>query len=163
MKLLLTSILLLINFNFSTHKFYVSVTDIEYNENTTSLQIISRVFADDLEDVLTKRFGVPVVLLPDNESDNVEKWIKKYINQKFSLSIPNQEINLKFIGKRYEDDRVYLYIEAENISAFNQISVENLILTDLFEDQKNLVHLTHENKTKSSVLTLDKSSHTFMF
>lgn len=148
---------------FSTHKFYVSVTDIEYKPEQNSLQIISRVFVDDFEDVLSKRFATPLVLLPDEETENADDWIVRYLNQKLNLSINGETLQLNYIGKRYDDDRIYLYIEIENVAAFDSISVENLILTDLFEEQKNLVHLKNKSETKSKVLTKAKSSHTFTY
>ena len=163
MRVLLTSLFLLLSFSTNLHKFYVSVTDIEYNAKTQSLEIITRIFVDDFEDVLSKRYGVDITLLPNQESENANRWIRKYLNQKLKLSIPDQNIMLNYLGNRYEDDRIYLYIEIENITDFQKIEVKNLILTDLFQEQKNLVHVTHRGEVKSSVLTIDKSSHTFIF
>ena len=163
MKLFLTSLLLMLSLTTNQHKFYVSVTDIEYNTKNKSIEIISRIFADDFEDVLNKRYGVDISLLPNQESENAEKWIKKYISQKFEVHIPNHKLNINYLGNRYEDDRIYLYIEIKNVTDFEKITVENLILTDLFQEQKNLVHVNHHGEIKSSVLTIDKSSHTFIF
>ena len=41
--------LLLIRFLLFFHPIHVSVTEVEYNEKSKSLQIISRIFIDDLE------------------------------------------------------------------------------------------------------------------
>lgn len=162
-KFLLISLFCFSQTSFISHKFYVSVTDVEYKIEEKAIQIISRVFVDDFEDVLGKRFSIPIVLLPDEESKNADQWISRYINQKLNIEIQGKEVQLNFIGKRYEDDRIYLYIEAENIPDFNSISVENLILTDLFEEQKNLVHFKKNKKLKSIVLTKSKSKHTFTY
>lgn len=135
----------------------------EYKPEQKSLQIISRVFVDDFEDVLSKRFATPLVLLPDEETENADDWIVRYLNQKLNFSINGEALELNYIGKRYDDDRIYLYIEIDNVPAFDSISVENLILTDLYEEQKNLVHLKNKNQIKSKVLTKAKSSHTFTY
>ena len=162
-KILLISVFCFIQSSFNSHKFYVSVTDIDYQSEQKSLQIISRIFVDDFEDVLEARYSIPMILLPNEETKEADKWIERYINQKLNLAIEDEELQLNYLGKRLEDDRIYLYIEVENLSSFNSISVENLILTDLYEEQKNLVHVKNKNKTESKVLTKANSSHTFTF
>lgn len=162
-KLLVISFFCFFQSSFNSHKFYVSVTDVEYSSEKQSLQIISRVFADDFENVLKKRYKTSVVLLPDEETNDADKWISRYINQKLNISIKGVTLQLNYIGKRYEEDRVYLYVEVENVSKFNSIAIENLILTDLFEEQKNLVHVKVKNQTKSKVLTKAQPSHTFSY
>ena len=52
-------ILLLPLFAFTAaHKFYVSVTNVTYSEKNEALQITSRVFIDDLEEVLKERYDI---------------------------------------------------------------------------------------------------------
>lgn len=141
----------------------MSVTDIEYVAEQKSLQIISRVFADDLEDVLEKRYSTRMILLPNEETENADEMISRYLNQKLNLAIKGEALQIQYIGKRFEDDRVYLYVEIENVPNFTSISVENLILTDLYEDQKNLVHVKKNKETKSKVLTKANSSYSFTY
>ena len=50
-KSLLLLVIPLLSFA-AAHKFYLSVTDIEYSEKDKSLQIITKVFIDDMEDAL---------------------------------------------------------------------------------------------------------------
>ena len=38
------------------HKFYLSVTNVDYAEKEESLQIISRIFVDDMENALKTRY-----------------------------------------------------------------------------------------------------------
>lgn len=161
MKLLLISLLCLFQLQYANHKFYVSVTDIEYVAEKENLQIISRIFADDFEEVLEERYQIAMVLLPDEETEDADRWIARYVQQKLFISADGKPLSLTYLGKRYEDDRIYLYLEVENLPAFNEIAVENLILTDLFEEQKNLVHLKNNGKIKSAVLIKDKAKHTF--
>lgn len=161
MKLLLISLLCFFQLHYVNHKFYVSVTDIEYVSEKQSLQIITRVFADDVEDVLAKRYQIPMQLLPEKETQDADRWIKKYLKQKFIVSVDQEIVTLNYVGKRYEDDRIYLYLEIQNLSKFKEITIENLILTDLYEEQKNLVHVKLNNNMKSAVLTKENSIHTF--
>lgn len=163
MKLVLLSCICLFLTSFHHHKFYVSVTDVAYIEKEKNLQVISRVFADDLEEVLSTRYDSKVVLLPTKESKNADELLQKYIEQKIKITANNKSISLQYLGKRYEDDRVYMYLEAIGIQNFEKVSIENLVLTDLFEEQKNLVHFKKNNQTKSVVLSKEYAKHTFSF
>ena len=46
----------------SLHKYYLSVTDVVYDEQEKSIQMISRLFYDDLEAVLQERYDETIVV-----------------------------------------------------------------------------------------------------
>ena len=145
------------------HKFYVSVTEIELNPKTQSLQIISRVFTDDLENVLRQRYNDDLRLGKGSEANNVNKVITNYILQKLKISLDGKSYDLKFIGKEYDNDMTVFYIEVENVKSFQNIKIMNGLLTDLFEDQKNLVHVEYKEKTKSLILAKGKEEDNLKF
>ena len=64
---LLASLFVLTAFKTGAHEFYLSVTEIEYKEEKQSLQIITRIFTDDFEEVLRKRFDDDIRLSLDSE------------------------------------------------------------------------------------------------
>lgn len=151
-SLILASFFLLSAFKSGAHEFYLSVTEIEYNNEEQSLQIITRVFIDDFQNVLNERFDADIQLSQEAEEGAVTEHISKYLNQKLRLKINGEELQLNYLGKEYDADQLVLYIEVENVASFNQIEVTNEILTDLFDDQKNVVHVKVNNKTKSLLL-----------
>jgi len=59
-----------------------------------------------------------------------------------------------FLGKRYDNDVVICYLEIPNVdlSEVKQMSVQNEVLTDLFDEQKNVVHVKWKGNKKSFVL-----------
>jgi len=61
-----------------------------------------------------------------------------------------------YIGLQYDVDRVKLYLEITNVSALEQIEIENKILFDTFEDQQNIIHIKTPEKRRS--LVLDKEN-----
>lgn len=134
------------------HKFYVSVTEIEHNENAQSLQIISRVFTDDLENLLRTRYDPSVRLGKEVETEEVDTLISKYLQQKFNIEVDGREVKHTLLGKEYENDMTVFYIEVPEVENFNRIKVKNTVLMDLFEDQKNLIHVENKGKTKSLIL-----------
>jgi len=137
------------------HEFYLSVTDINYIEEEKSLQIISRVFTDDFEDVLNKRYNKNFKLIPKFEVEEIDHYIEKYIKSKFILKTNNTELNLNYLGRKYVDDMVYLFIEVENVQNFQSLTVENSILIDLYSTQKNMIHFKSADFKKSFILEKD--------
>ncbi len=145
------------------HKFYVSVTEIEYNEKAESLQIISRVFIDDMEDLLQTRYDSKIRLGKSNETTEASTSINKYLKQKIEIQIDGKTMEVNYIGKEYEDDMLLLYLEVSNVSSFKKIEIKNAILTDMFSEQKNLVHVNYKGSTKSLILNKAKQEDVLNF
>lgn len=165
MKIKLTVLLLFLGFSsFKTsHKFYVSVTEIEYNEKAQSLQIISRVFIDDMEELLKTRYDKSLRLGKSNESPEAKKYLKQYLNKKIEIEIDGKLVEMNYLGKEYENDMLLLYLEIPKVTSFKKIEVKNAVLTDMFSEQKNLVHVTYKGSTKSAILNKDKQEDVLNF
>lgn len=136
----------------SVHKFYVSVTKVEYKEEQKSLQFIMRVFIDDFEQLLRERYDENITLNIPNESKEVDVYSKKYITDKIIVKLNGESIDFNFLGKEYEDDIVYFYLEIENVAKINSLEITNKVLFDLFEEQQNIVRTKIYSKNKSFIL-----------
>lgn len=141
----------------------MSVTEIEYNHKAQSLQIISRVFIDDLEKLLQKRYDASILLTEKNDSEKLTGHLKKYIGQKMEIQIDGKAYKLNYIGKEYENDMALIYVEIPNVPEFKNIRIKNAILTDMFSEQKNLVHVQYKGETKSLILTNGKDEDLIIF
>lgn len=141
------------------HKFYVSVTNVAYSEEEESIQVISRIFIDDLENVLQTRYDFEAHLGTPEEPEAAEKYIERYFNSKFTVWVNGEERPYTFLGKRYDKDLIVCYLEIPAVPKADLLSVgvRNEILTDLFEEQKNLVHLKILGKKKSYVLVKENN------
>ncbi|SNZ01894.1 DUF6702 family protein [Flagellimonas pacifica] len=150
---ILFSLVLLLSFN-AVHKFYVSVTNVVYSEKNSSFQITSRIFIDDLEEVLEERYGIEAKLATEDESKIANDYIEKYMRAKFTIELNGDVAKYTFLGKKYDNDVVICFMEVPdvNLSDFKTITVQNEVLTDLFEEQQNVVHLKWRGKKKSFVL-----------
>ncbi|GAA4277287.1 DUF6702 family protein [Aquimarina mytili] len=149
--------------SFVTHKFYVSVTQVDYNKEEKSLQIISRIFIDDMEDVLRERYDDSITLNSTKEASKIDQHLEKYFNQKLKFIVNNKEVSFTFLGKEYEDDLIICYLEIENVKSFDAIEISNEILMDLFEEQQNIVHVKKENQRKSLILEGGRSTGVLKF
>ena len=141
------------------HKFYISVTNVDYSEKDQSVQIITRMFIDDMNAVIKERYGIPSKLGTDRESTIDREYLEKYLRTKFLVEINGETVKYDFIGEKYDTDMVICYIEVPNVSlkTLKQIAVVNEVLTDIYDDQQNVVHFKINGKKKSHVLV---KSHT---
>lgn len=138
--------------SFLTHKYYLSVTDLEYNEEAQSIQMITRIFYDDLEDVLNERYDQDITISPVSDQEKIDLYLKKYLTTKIIVEVNNESKNLQFIGKEYEDDYVVCYLEIENIPGIKSFDITNELLMDFFPEQKNMLHTSIYGKKKSFLL-----------
>ncbi len=139
---------------FNAHKFYVSVTNINYSEADKAFQITSRLFVDDLEALLQERYGIEGKLGTDKENPLADAYIEKYLNTKLLLYLNDVKVDYTFLGKKYENDVVICYLEIEKVvfEDLKTVVVQNELLTDLFDEQKNLVHIKYKGEKKSFIL-----------
>lgn len=151
-------------FAFATvHKFYVSVTNVRYSEKDKAVQITSRVFIDDFENVLQERYGFTAELATKNEASEADAYIEKYFRTKFVVEINGKNASYNYIGKKYDADVMICYIEVPEVDLAHTTSIQvtNEILTDLFDDQQNIVHFKIDGKKKSFVLLKSDSKGMF--
>ncbi|WP_299529418.1 DUF6702 family protein [Ulvibacterium sp.] len=146
----------------AAHKFYVSVTNIAYSEKEDALQITCRIFIDDLEDVLRERYDFEAYLATEKESETADKLIEKYLKAKFAVQIDERDVAYDFLGKKYDNDVVICYMEVPKIDLPHKssIRIRNEVLTDLFEEQQNIVHFRIKGTKKSFVLTKSDANGT---
>ena len=136
----------------AVHKYYVSVTQIEYVKEKASVQIISRIFIDDFEKLLRERYNPDITLSKDGEPAEVDFYVEKYLGEKIKIKINGKDTDVVFIGKEYEADIMYCYMEIENVKSISSFEITNQVLFDLYGEQQNIVRTEINNKNKSFIL-----------
>ena len=141
MKIYKTLLLLFIIplFAFSTHRYYLSLTQIKFKEESKSVQIIINVFMDDIELALNKDYNIDLQLTTKKELPNNDVYFEKYLRDKLQFTIDGTQKKFNYIGKEYENDLVYFYLEIENINQVKTIKINNKILIKHFPEQQNLI------------------------
>ncbi|WP_340202959.1 DUF6702 family protein [Ascidiimonas sp. W6] len=152
-KLFLIFIIPLFSF-VAIHKFYVSVTEVRYSDKDETIQIVLRIFIDDLERTLEERYGIKPEMASQKEHKQLDAYLEQYLNTKFKVKVNGTRMNLSFIGKEYDTDVVKCYIEIQEIvyKDLKSIEVSNEILFEQFEEQQNIVHFRLPGKIKSLLL-----------
>ncbi|TBW27534.1 DUF6702 family protein [Gramella sp. KN1008] len=160
---LLFAFIFLTSFSAGEHETYLSVTEVEYDREDKALQIVARVFIDDFENVLSKRYGQAISLSYENDLKTHKDIMARYVSQKLQISVDGKSTELDFVGSKFDADQIVLFIEAPEVEDFKKIRVENLILTDLFDAQKNIVHVKKDDVIESMLLMKANGSKTISF
>ena len=150
--LLLLLSLVLSSASGEAHKFYVSTTTLHYRPEQQLVQITMQLFIDDVQAVLNQRYDATLRMAPDSDEEQVMIYFEKYLRQKFSLSSNQRPLEYTFLGKEYRNDLLLAYLELPLESLPEALTVQNQLLFDVFEDQKNIVHFKNANYRKSVLL-----------
>ena len=141
-------------FAFTTvHEFYVSVTQVDYIKEKQSVQIMTRIFIDDFEDLLRQRYDKNIILNEGKDETVIDTYIEKYLINKIQIDINGTFKNFTYLGKEYEDDIVYCYLEIIGIETINSFKITNRLLFDIYEEQQNIIKTNINSKNKSLMLT----------
>lgn len=149
--------------SFSVHKYYLSLTHINYKSEAKAIQIIINVFMDDIETALNKDNDIDLQLTTKKELKNNDVYFEKYLKEKLFFKVNDTTKNFNYIGKEYEGDLVFFYLEIENIPEVKTIEVTNNMLTKHFATQQNLVKCKVDKKNKSVLLTKEENYTTFKY
>ena len=155
-KQLVIYFLSLFGFSFS-HPFHSSIISLKFNDNSRSIEITMRVFANDLEKTINQINDLNIIIDNDDNMQNVDSLIFNYIDKTIFLSINENECDLGWIGKEFETDIVWLYLEILDIDKkIKKISAENRFLFSSFEDQLNIMNFYIHGKQKTIMTHKDK-------
>ena len=134
------------------HKYYVSVTEIEYVKEKKSVQIISRIFIEDLEDVIQLRYDEELIIEKENEVPEIDFFIEKYLKAKLIININGEEKLVNYLGKEFDNDIVICYLEIEGVDKIQSLEIQNQVLFDLYAEQQNIVRTKVNSENKSFIL-----------
>ena len=149
--------------SFSVHKYYLSLTQIEYNQESKSLEIIINVFMDDIELALNKDYNIDLQLTTKLELENPDQYFEKYLREKLHFKVQDQAFDFNYLGKEYEGDLVYFYLEIPNIETPQPLEIHNQILLQYFDEQQNVVKLKVGKKRKSKILNKENDKALLKF
>lgn len=140
-------------FAFSAHKYYLSLSDITYNEKEKSIQIIMNVFMDDIELAVNKKYDVDLQLTTKKELETADIYFEEYLNEYFKIKVNNKQFKYSYLGKEYDGDIVYFYLEITDVNKVKSIEILNNVLVDNFEDQKNIIKVSVGANKQSEILS----------
>jgi hypothetical protein len=157
--------MLLLSFVFHLlfHPFYVSVTTIETSRDNQSVEIISRIFYDDLEEALKGNSNSKVDLRDISQEARNNTLIKAYFSDHFKIILNGKPAQPEFIGYSIENEAAWCFFEIKNSEKVLSIDIISRILYKSFENQTNIFHLRINNQKKSLKLQNPQTVAKFKF
>lgn len=143
------------------HDFHLSKSTLNYDEKTSTIQITLNMFIDDLEDALRLEQIDSLFICTSKENKLAETYIADYINDHLIISTGSNQQVPTWIGKEISDDlmAVWCYLEIPLSDKPSELIIDNTIMVELFDDQKNMTTIMANKKRITDILfDTDKTS-----
>ncbi|HRL72343.1 MAG TPA: hypothetical protein PLT79_11690 [Flavobacterium sp.] len=143
--------------SFSVHKFYVALYQVNYAPEKKMLQITTRIFVDDLNNAIGKKYTKKSNLGSENETVEDLNLLKRYFGEKLSFNVNGQVRHMLFLSKEMEGDVLICYFTIKEIKKINSLEIYNSIITEGISEQQNIMHFNVLG-TKNTLLFTESTS-----
>ena len=137
----------------SLHPLHVSVTEIEMDHKDKRLEIMMRVFMDDLEVTLREKYKIPDLDVLNPKGRTLDQMMEEYLKIHFKISLDNKAQVMKYLGHEQDGEAFIFYIEVDKVKKWKTIQIQNDIIMEIYDDQSNLIHVTSDETVRSLRLT----------
>ena len=146
--------LLLCSFSaIEAHKFYMAIFQVNYAPEKKMLQVTSRIFIDDLNLALEKKYGKKTFLGSEKESNEDITNLKKYFTENLIFIVNGQIKPVTFLSKEIEGDLIICYCRVTDVAKFNSVEITNTVLTHWNSEQQNILHFNAFGEKKTFLFT----------
>jgi len=139
--------------SFAVHKFYVGMFQMKFVPQKKEMQITTRIFIDDINLALEKKFHKKTFIGEPKETKEDEVLMQKYIAEKFKFKINGQAKNYTFLSKEIETNVVICYLKIKELAKVNSLEIENSILMEIYPEQQNIIQFDNNGEKQSLLLT----------
>jgi len=132
-----------------SHKIHVSVTNLEFNQPRQTVEIVIRVFTDDLENALSRRANRAVKIDPATAGIDrkVVELVMAYLRSSFELkNKAGRTVALSWNGIEGQPDMFWIFVKGRTPGGLEGAQLRNKIFCELFDDQVNIVNAKHQGK-----------------
>jgi hypothetical protein len=132
------------------HPLHVSVTEIKFDAKDKELEVTTRIFLDDLEEAIRQeRKQSTLDITQPGAGLTTDQLLNQYLSNRLQIKVDGKNVKIIFLGYEIEGDAIIVYAYAPGVKKMKEIEVTHTTITEVYEDQSNLVHVTREDKTKS--------------
>ncbi len=146
------------------HPVHLSVTNVDFKVPENEFDISVKLFTDDFETILNKTYLTQLNIGKANETHDSKKYIQKYLQSNFKMLVNEKNIfeNARFTGKEHnEDENVTLLRFKVKYPGGKNFIISNTLLTDLYNDQKNLFIFNFKNTQEGFIFEKNKTNFEF--
>lgn len=145
------------------HPIFVSVTEIEHNAGEKTLEISCKIFTDDFETTLRKKYTGKIDLLDAKYKSSMNPLVSDYIQKHLSIITDGKLARLQFLGFEQDEEGIISYFEVKNIEKVKNIEVTDDILYEEKPQQMEIIHVMVNGERKSSRLNNPDTKVSFQF
>jgi len=149
--------------NAAAHPFFVSICEVHFNRETSSLELSIKTFTDDLTSGLVNQGHEHLNIGEENEDTATDQYLYAYLKKVLKFTINGKAVDYKFIGKEEEDAVVWTYLEIQGITELKELEVECSLLTEIHDTQSNMIQVDKDGKIKNILLDKRKTFGSLTF
>lgn len=143
------------------HKFYVSLYKIVHNPKAAQFEITGRIFIDDLNEALTLHAKRKTYLGDNKHTASDEAMLEDYLRKKFLFKINDKQQFLEYLKFEREENTIIVYLRVKFKGKINRIQITNPCVTEVYDDQQNIIQLEWNDTKKSVILTASEPTFTY--
>jgi hypothetical protein len=145
------------------HPFFVSVTEINHNARSKSVEISCRMFYDDLEKALERNYHTKIDIVKPANREQVNKLLNDYIKKHLIIRADGKVLDASFLGYEIQEDGAWSYLEVRGVSNMKKIEVRDNLLYAEHPEQINMIHVIVGGNRKSTKLDNPDTDAIFSF
>ena len=144
----------LVNTSFTRklHPYHVGSVEVNYSDKSKTYQITARLFIDDLEAAVNKKYGKNLHFQDEKDKAAMNDALKSYCSEYFKLKSDNKFLKINYLGFEEDKESVDIYLESEETPHPEKVETAVSFLYNLYDDQMNIVHIIVGGQRKSQKL-----------
>lgn len=135
------------------HPLHLSSTELNYNIKDQTVQVSCRIFTDDFEEALSKKFKVKSDLAAPAKHKAMDALVMKYMLAAIHFTGNGKQLSLNYLGFENDSEAVIIYMESARVPNLKKLETTSTVLYDLFDDQTNIFHVTFNGSRHSAKLS----------
>jgi hypothetical protein len=143
------------------HPVHVSLMSMEYSEKTDVFNVFLKIYSDDFLSDYRLLTGDSANIDLAAKGEAAENLVWKYLNEKVQIFGDGKKLDGKLMNLELSDGELKLDIIFSNKKKSKNYMVRNLIMTDLYKDQSNLLIFRYGDYEEGIKLTPEKQEQIF--
>jgi hypothetical protein len=153
--------LLFLSLWLAAHPVHVSLMSIDYVQDQKIFNVFLRVYFDDflLDSGIEPGDQKKLVFL--GSDGFTQKVISDYVNDRVNLRVNNRQVNAELVNMDLSDNELRMNLTFGSAGKVNSITVRNLIMTSLYNDQTNMIIVKVNDFEEGVRLTVQETEKRF--
>jgi len=146
-----------------SHPVHVTVTSIDYIPEADSFKVFVRMYFDDF--LLDCKLNGKDIYNSDFISDQkTSSWSKmeEYIEERIIIQVNEKQLSGEILDMQLADEEISMNLRYGSENNPNTITVKNLLMTDLYSDQVNMIIIRINDFEEGVKLTSEVTEQTFI-